>query len=556
MLCDDRVIGVSIEPPHPPALDGRDGVPAQPLMPTGSGEDLTPWSPKREAPWWKGAGRQAQIALAAGVTAIGFWLAPAGATFAQEAPRETTDGRPPQADTPTDDPQPPAANRERPIALDEDGAEADRAEVDGAEADGAEADGAEADGAETDGAAAGATAPEGPGDDGDDGDDGNAPNRRTRPADHGGDNTTDDPNGAGDVGNPADPSDAGNPSDAGGGSNPADSSQTGGAGETDGTSETGGGDRQRDGVAAGGSVPTARPSTLPPRPATTASTTAPCLRPAVTIVRPGRGRNREEGRLALTHCNGWPNLAALDELSTLARPHDVDRPAPQSARDRSARRATEGEVATGIRRLDPGLLIRLQAIADRFRGRAIEIVSGFRPRARRNSRHRVGRALDLRVAGVNREVLVRFARDLPDTGVGYYPNSSLTHVDVRPRQAYWIDRSGPGERADYGTWPPTHQETREARASIESEVDAALRSLAPSASPSPNDGAGTARGIVSRATVSSAPSPGGAARPQGTTMDAATSPRSADHGEANQIRDEALRAVDEAFRNVHRTTES
>ncbi|MEZ4248989.1 MAG: hypothetical protein R3B99_12185 [Polyangiales bacterium] len=34
-------------------------------------------------------------------------------------------------------------------------------------------------------------------------------------------------------------------------------------------------------------------------------------------------------------------------------------------------------------------------------------------------------------------------------GVGYYPNSSFVHFDVRRRSAYWVDRSGPGEAPEY-----------------------------------------------------------------------------------------------------------
>jgi hypothetical protein len=45
-------------------------------------------------------------------------------------------------------------------------------------------------------------------------------------------------------------------------------------------------------------------------------------------------------------------------------------------------------------------------------------------------------------------------QELSETGVGYYPNSTFVHVDVRPDAAYWVDRSGPGEPPDYGPWPP------------------------------------------------------------------------------------------------------
>jgi hypothetical protein len=178
---------------------------------------------------------------------------------------------------------------------------------------------------------------------------------------------------------------------------------------------------------------------------------------------------RESARFSLTFCDGRVNNGALVKLSLLARPGGVERPTDEAVQEyrRQTRRrrdpADPAFVAPGILRLDPGLMTRLQQIATHWPGRSITIVSGFRPSARRSSRHRVGRALDVRVEGVDRRQVVAFARTLADTGVGYYPNSHFTHVDVRDRQAYWVDRSGPGEDADYGQWPPPRRELEDAR---------------------------------------------------------------------------------------------
>jgi len=163
----------------------------------------------------------------------------------------------------------------------------------------------------------------------------------------------------------------------------------------------------------------------------------------------------EREPLSLT-CRGSPNPEALDRLSLLARPDDQPRP---SAEDRQRFRETaspeeaQAFLAPGVRRLHPGLLLRLQALAERFPGHRIIVVSGYRPDARETSRHHHGRALDVRIAGVSREAVSEAARTLPETGVGYYPNSVFTHLDVRDRAAYWVDRSGPGEPPDYGPWP-------------------------------------------------------------------------------------------------------
>jgi hypothetical protein len=120
------------------------------------------------------------------------------------------------------------------------------------------------------------------------------------------------------------------------------------------------------------------------------------------------------------------------------------------------------EIAPNIRLLDAGLLARLEAIAKRFPGKGLSLVSGYRPQSR-GSLHQGARALDLRVGGVANEELVAFCKTLPDTGCGYYPNSSFVHVDVRTPgtgSVNWIDASGPGESPRYVTqWPPPPEPT-------------------------------------------------------------------------------------------------
>ncbi|MGZ5969651.1 MAG: YcbK family protein, partial [Polyangiales bacterium] len=97
-----------------------------------------------------------------------------------------------------------------------------------------------------------------------------------------------------------------------------------------------------------------------------------------------------------------------------------------------------------------------QAIADKFPGKTITLVSGYRP-ASKGSPHQAARAMDIRIDGVTNEALVAFCKTLNDTGCGYYPNSYFVHVDVRPEGAghvSWIDVSGPGETPIYvKQWP-------------------------------------------------------------------------------------------------------
>ncbi len=123
---------------------------------------------------------------------------------------------------------------------------------------------------------------------------------------------------------------------------------------------------------------------------------------------------------------------------------------------------TDSDLAPGVRLLDRGLLVRLGAVAHRFPGRPISLVSGFRPQSR-GSMHQRARALDLRVAGVSNEELVAFCKTLADTGCGYYPHSSFIHMDVRGKGVgvvTWIDTSGPGESPHYvSQWPPPPEQS-------------------------------------------------------------------------------------------------
>lgn len=100
--------------------------------------------------------------------------------------------------------------------------------------------------------------------------------------------------------------------------------------------------------------------------------------------------------------------------------------------------------------IDSRLIRLLVKVSDTFGGRTLRIVSGFREHSyARESKHKKGHACDLSVDGVPNDVLRDYLLTLDQVGVGYYPNSSFVHVDVRPQRTQWIDRSSPGERPDY-----------------------------------------------------------------------------------------------------------
>jgi uncharacterized protein YcbK (DUF882 family) len=99
------------------------------------------------------------------------------------------------------------------------------------------------------------------------------------------------------------------------------------------------------------------------------------------------------------------------------------------------------------------LIKLLVKVSDHFGGRAIRVVSGYRPYSPSqytpHSRHNTGHAVDFSIPGVPNSVLRDYCRTLPNVGCGYYPNSSFVHMDVRETSAYWVDFSGPGQAPRY-----------------------------------------------------------------------------------------------------------
>jgi uncharacterized protein YcbK (DUF882 family) len=89
------------------------------------------------------------------------------------------------------------------------------------------------------------------------------------------------------------------------------------------------------------------------------------------------------------------------------------------------------------------------------------VVAGYRaPKVAKEkgnpkSPHKKGLACDFRIEGVTNTELRDYLRSaFGRVGVGYYPNSDFIHLDVRPKQsAFWIDYSGPGQRARYSKTP-------------------------------------------------------------------------------------------------------
>jgi uncharacterized protein YcbK (DUF882 family) len=139
---------------------------------------------------------------------------------------------------------------------------------------------------------------------------------------------------------------------------------------------------------------------------------------------------QERLQLALTDTKGRVRPQAATRIARFLRPRN----------------------STKQKRPEPRLLSLLAQVADHYRGRTIQVVSGYRlpgGSTSGESRHTRGAAIDMRVDGVSARALCDYLRHFTNVGVGYYPNSNFVHFDVREKNAYWIDLSSPGRRASY-----------------------------------------------------------------------------------------------------------
>lgn len=201
-----------------------------------------------------------------------------------------------------------------------------------------------------------------------------------------------------------------------------------------------------------------------------------------------------------------PGLLTLSRLSTSeeAKVRAVDRkgrtaPVAMKTLEKLLRSASGQS-----KPINPRLVALITIVSDHFGGRKIEVISGYRPYSpaqhTAHSNHNVGSAMDFRVVGVPNEVVRDYCKTLRNVGVGYYPNSTFVHLDVRSTPAFWIDYSRPGESpryndpnvaADEGTsdvgadvlMPPP----ADSPAATEAEPLLPTPSTAPGANPAPTD---------------------------------------------------------------------
>ena len=185
-------------------------------------------------------------------------------------------------------------------------------------------------------------------------------------------------------------------------------------------------------------------------------------KPAEVALRSGTGRGSTVRSLAKK-----PPVPAieLEHLTTHAS-YQLRPDSPQGGFSAAKLRALSQLLRchhTGKRHAISERLIQiLYATARHYHNAKLFIVAGYRaPKIARQkgnpkSPHKRGVACDFQVAGVKNEEVRDYLRSTyPKIGLGYYPRSGFVHVDVgRKVGAYWVDNSGPGERARYGRTVP------------------------------------------------------------------------------------------------------
>jgi uncharacterized protein YcbK (DUF882 family) len=88
-----------------------------------------------------------------------------------------------------------------------------------------------------------------------------------------------------------------------------------------------------------------------------------------------------------------------------------------------------------VKPLHPGVIAMLAEVGQRYPGRVIEVVSGFRSSREesKTSPHKAGRAIDLRVRGVKTaEIRDWLWSTHSQVGIGFYPHHDYLHMDTRP----------------------------------------------------------------------------------------------------------------------------
>lgn len=156
--------------------------------------------------------------------------------------------------------------------------------------------------------------------------------------------------------------------------------------------------------------------------------------------------------------------------------------------------------ATGSAPPVPERLIQLLAhVSDTFGGRPIRLVSGYRTSSYfKDSRHKHSSAVDFSIPGVPNSAVRDYLLQMGNVGVGYYPNSSFVHLDVRAHSAYWVDYAGPGEAPRRRPRGETRMASNTRKSRRNPATRASLRRNAAAVTVATRDTAGTNATAVTR----------------------------------------------------------
>jgi uncharacterized protein YcbK (DUF882 family) len=153
-----------------------------------------------------------------------------------------------------------------------------------------------------------------------------------------------------------------------------------------------------------------------------------------------------------THRSGVVTLLRARDQSEMTANFNANAPNLR-ARVERVLRARDG----AVRMVHPRLLRIFPQISDRFGGRRIVVLSGYRQhrggRAEERSRHALGMAADLRVEGVTASQLYQFCQTLGNVGCGHAPRGNYVHVDVRPAPVHWVYTGRAGSAGDPNSAP-------------------------------------------------------------------------------------------------------
>ncbi len=164
------------------------------------------------------------------------------------------------------------------------------------------------------------------------------------------------------------------------------------------------------------------------------------VNPAVLATLPTRDEASNADGAQGAHRPGFVSMTRLRDGAQIATSFAAN---SQTLRTRVARFLRARDNREHI--VHPRLMRTLQVMSDRYGGRTIEVLSGYRP-ARAGvpiSHHSRGEAVDLRVEGVALRDVWTFCQSLRNLGCGLYLRGNYVHLDVRAEGFAW---QGPPRR--------------------------------------------------------------------------------------------------------------